>query len=154
QLVKSGRQVALLALIDTPAPPFSGRRTNWHELALDPVRDWFRILYWAIVRSAGLGRSTSSLPAYRHFVSGMNNRARRMYRPQAYPGPIVLFLTEDARRFKTDRRRMMGRFAREARTIVVPGDRGGLFAPPAVDEVARRLQACIESAVVRNGAKG
>jgi hypothetical protein len=151
QLVKAGRPVGLLAMIDTPAPPFSGRRPNWHEFALDPVRDWFRILYWSAVRSLGLGRTAPWLPSYRHFVSGMNNRARRAYRPSAYSGNITLMLTEDARRFKTDRRRMMSRFARETRTIMIPGDRIGLFAPPAVDEVARQLQACMESVAAESG---
>jgi amino acid adenylation domain-containing protein len=150
QLVKAGRPVGLLAMIDTPAPPFSGRRPYWHEFMLDPVRDWFRILYWSAVRSVGLGRTAPWLPSYRHFVSGMNNRARRAYRPSTYSGNITLMLTEDARRFKTDRRRMMSRFVRETRTFMVPGDRIGLFAPPAVDEVARQLQACMESAVAES----
>jgi hypothetical protein len=63
-------------------------------------------------------------------------------------------LTEDARRFKTDRRRMMSRFARETRTIMIPGDRTDLFAPPSVDEVARQLQACMEHAVADGGVQG
>jgi hypothetical protein len=38
----------------------------------------------------------------------------------------------------------MAKYAREAQTITIPGNRAGLFVPPAVDELARQLQICLD----------
>jgi amino acid adenylation domain-containing protein len=143
QLVRLGRTVGWLALIDSSAPPFSGRRSHFNEQFVDPVRDAVRILRWAIIRRMGRGRSPRSIRAYRHFVSGMNGRAWHAYRPQMYPGKVTLIQTAEPFA-REDRRPLMAQYARESQTIVIPGNRSGLFAPPAVDELARQLQSSLD----------
>ncbi|MGA3284753.1 MAG: AMP-binding protein [Verrucomicrobiota bacterium] len=145
QLVQSGRSVGLVALFDSPTPPFSGQRSRWSELTMDRVRDAFRILRWSIMHMMGLARTPRWLPAYRHFVSAMTGRAWHLYRPVSYPGKLTLFQT--AAKFpKEDRRAMMAKYACETQTITIPGNRVGLFVPPAVDELARQLQICLAHA--------
>jgi amino acid adenylation domain-containing protein len=146
QLVRSGRPMSLVALIATPAPPFSGRRHGWHELATDPLRDWLRILRWSVIRAFRSSINTRQLPAYRHFIASMNNRARRRYRPGVYPGKITLITTTDASGLKEDRRLLMQSHAREAQAIAISCPRLSLLIPPAVDELAKQLQACLEAA--------
>jgi len=145
QLVQSGRSVGLVALFDSPTPPFSGQRSRWSELTTDRVRDAFRILRWSILCLTGLQRTPRWLPAYRHFVSSMTARAWHVYRPVLYPGKLTLFLTA-AKYPKEDRRALMAKYAREAQTITIPGNRAGMFVPPAVDELARQLQVCLDRA--------
>jgi len=41
---------------------------------------------------------------------------------------------------------MMARYARQTRTINIPGNFGKLLIPPAVDELARQLQASLDAA--------
>ena len=145
QLIQSARPVGLVALFDSPTPPFSGRRSHWHEMFMDPLRDFFRMARWRLIRAPGFGRSARGLPAWRHFVSGMNGRAWHLYRPGVYPGKLTLFHTA-APYAKEDRRSMMIRHAREAQIIIIPGTWAGLFVPPAVDELARQLQICLDHA--------
>ncbi|HHY84116.1 MAG TPA: AMP-binding protein [Verrucomicrobia bacterium] len=145
QLARMGRSVALLALMDAPTPPFSGRRPRIDHILGDPIRDRLRIWRWWLVRWRHRGIPAALLPAYRHFVAGMNARAWRRYRPKSYPGTITLVLTEAPRKGE-DRRLLISRHARETRTIHIPGDRSGLFMPPALDELARQLQRVIEEA--------
>ena len=146
QLVRSGQPVGLVVLIATPAPPFSGRRRRWHELTMDPLRDWLRILRWSVIRAVRSSINTRQLPAYRHFIASMNNRARRRYRPGVYPGKITLITTTDASGLEEDRRLLMGRFAREAQTIAISCPRLSLLNSPAVNELAKHFQACLETA--------
>lgn len=145
QLVQSGRSVGLVALFDSPAPPFSGQRSRWSELTTDRVRDALRILRWSIMRMLGLERTPRWLPAYRRFVAAMTGRAWHIYRPVLYPGKLTLFLTA-AKYPKEDRRAMMAKYARETQTITISGNRAGMFVPPAVDELARQLQICLDQA--------
>jgi thioesterase domain-containing protein len=97
-LVQEGRPVGLLALFDVLYPLPKWRQPSWHERLYgpirDPVRDAFRILRWAAVRSAGWGRSPHAMTAYRHFVTNMNSRANRRYRPESYSGAITMFKTQ------------------------------------------------------------
>ena len=44
RLVRMGRKVALLALIDSPTAPYSGNRPILHEIIMDQLRDTLRIL--------------------------------------------------------------------------------------------------------------
>jgi amino acid adenylation domain-containing protein len=149
-LVQQGRQVGLLALFDSLHPLQSWQHHEWREKiygpARDTVRDAFRMLRWSIIRAAGLGRSDRWLPAYRRFVTHMNSRANRSYKPKPYPGTITFFTTADTQFPKEDRRLLMHRYAKEPRVIFIPGIRSGLFVKPAVDELARQLQTCLESA--------
>lgn len=146
QLAQQKRRVGLVALLDTPAPPFSGQRSPWIEMALDPVRDTLRIARWAILRALGRGRAGASLPAYRRFIASMTSRARYYYRPGKYPGEVTVFVTRDTAFARDDRRPLMGRHAAAMRLITIPGRREELFLPPNVDELARQLQSCLDAA--------
>ena len=146
RLVAMGRQVNLVALMDSPTPPYSGRRLRWHEALLDPLRDRLRIVRWRVARSGGVKLATRQLPAYRRFVAGMAGRAFRRYRPTFYPGTITLMLTAETKYRNADRRPLIAQYARETRKIVMSGTRTGLFVRPAVDELARQLQRCLDLA--------
>jgi amino acid adenylation domain-containing protein len=143
QLRQRGKSVAFVGLIDSAAPPYSGRRAHWHERYLDPLRDGLRIARWTLLRATGLARNTRRMPAYRKFVASLNGRARRNYRPGFFPGTITLFLTTDETHFKEDRRRLMSRSADDTRVVSVPGNRRELFHPPMVDTLARELNALL-----------
>ncbi len=142
QLVRQGRPVGLVALLDSEYPAPKGRQLRPTERLASPVRDAFRILRWSTVRAIGLGRSPRWLPTYRSFVQHMHARARRAYRPGSYPGTLTLFLAQRQYEGK-DLRLMMACCARNTRTIQIPSDPADLLVPPAVEEVARQLQSCL-----------
>ena len=144
RLVRMGREVALLALMDSPAAPYTGRRARSHELFVDPLRDALRIIRWRILRLRGL--KVRQLHAYRRFVAAMTELANRRYHPQFYPGTLTLLLTADTKYRVVDRRKAMSQFARETRMCTVPGTRTGLFMHPQVNELARQLQGCLDAA--------
>ncbi len=146
RLVRMGRKVALLALIDAPTAPYSGNRPIWHEMLIDPFRDAARILRWRILRGFKTNVSVRQLPAYRHFVAEMTGRATRRYHPQPYPGTVTLIVTENTKYRLEDRRPVISRHARETRTFRISGSRTRLFMRPQVDELARALHACLEAA--------
>jgi amino acid adenylation domain-containing protein len=147
RLVRQGRKVGLLALFDVPCPLPIWQHHDLIERLYgplrDPVRDGFRMLRWAIIRAAGLSRNPRVAIAYRRFVSHMNGRANRRYRPEFFPGTITLFNTVESKFPREDRRLLMRRYARETQVIALPGNRSGLFVPPAVDELARQLQSAL-----------
>ncbi len=144
RLVRLGRRVSLLALIDSPAAPYTGRRAIWHEQYLDLPRDLLRIIRWRILRLRGL--EVRQLHAYRRFVAAMTELANRRYHPAPYPGTITLMLTAETKYRVADRRKIMSQYARETRLCTIPGTRTGLFMRPQVDELARQLQACLAAA--------
>lgn len=146
RLAQRGSSVSLVALIDSPTAPYSGRRPAWHERFLDPLRDSLRIARWGILRVLGTRIAPARLPAYRRFVAGMTGRANRRYHPQFYPGKIVVIITADTPFPAGDRRGLIARHAKEARTIVVPGTRPGLFARPQVEELVRVFDRCLDEA--------
>jgi amino acid adenylation domain-containing protein len=148
QLVLQGRPVALVVLLESDYPARKGRRLRRTERMMSPVREAFRILRWSVVRSLGLGRSARWLPTYRSFIGHMHARARRAYRPGFYPGALTLFMAAERRYPGEDLRLRMARHARETRTVMIPGDRSGLLSPPALTEVARQLQLCLDAAEV------
>jgi amino acid adenylation domain-containing protein len=144
RLVRMGKHVGLLALIDSPAAPYTGRRSRSHEMFLDPPRDFLRILRWRILRLRGL--KVRQLHAYRRFVAAMTELANRNYHPQPYPGTLTLLLTADTKYRVEDRRKVMSQYARETRTRTIPGTRTGLFMHPQVEELARQLDECLSEA--------
>jgi thioesterase domain-containing protein len=144
RLVRTGRQVNLLALIDSPAAPYTGRRARWHEQYLDLPRDLLRIIRWRLLRLRGL--KVRQLHAYRRFVAAMTELANRRYHPQPYPGTLTLLLTADTKYRVEDRRKVMSQYARDTRVRTIPGTRTGLFMHPQVDDLARELQACLDVA--------
>lgn len=153
-LVRQGREIALLALFDVPHPLKSWQHHELKERVYaplrDPVRDGFRILRWSIARSIGLTRHARQLPAYRRFVAHMNSRANRSYMPKKFPGAAALFVTVDTKFPREDLRLLMRRHVQETKIVALPGKRSGLFIQPAVDELARQLQACMKSAENKN----
>jgi amino acid adenylation domain-containing protein len=156
-LVRQGKKVALLALLDVPVPCKPWEEDSMKERLFapfrNPVRDSFRILRWRALRAAGLGQEARRLPAYRRFVANMNSRANRRYSLGFYPGPITLFMTVDTVFPGEDRRLIVRRYAEESKIISLPGNRAGLFVPPVVDELAQQLQICLESAVKTGGGR-
>ena len=144
--VASGRTVALLGLIDSATPPYSGQRPHWHEALLDPVRDALRVLRWGVL--AGWRRTVpvALLPGYRGFVAAMTGWANRRYHPQFFPGTVTLFLTTDEKYRKGDRRELISKFAQVTRQFVVPGKRSALFVRPGVDELAAHFKICLAEA--------
>jgi len=146
KLAQQGGEVRFVGLMDTTAPPFGGRRSPVNEMLFDPIRDTLRIARWAVLRALGYGRSGKSLPAYRHFIGSITGRARYYYRPGFYPGALTAFATADTPYPRGDRRRLMSRHAQSLRWISIPGRREELFRRPAVDELARQLQTCLEAA--------
>jgi hypothetical protein len=80
----------------------------------------------------------------------MNSRANRIYTPKFYPGAATLFVTLETKFPREDPRLLMRRHLQESKIITLPGNRSGLFARPAVDELARQLQGCLELAEKKN----
>jgi len=150
RLLRQGKKVALLALLDVAHPYKLWEDHNFKERFFapfrNPVRDGFRILRWRALRAAGLGQSARRLPAYRRFVSHMNSRANRQYSPGFYPGLVTIFLTVDTIFPGEDRRLILRRHAQASQIINLPGNRAGLFTPPVVDELAQQLQTCLDAA--------
>ena len=150
RLVREGKPVALLALLDVRYPLKSwqdhSRTERWYGPLRDPVRDGFRRLRWSLFRALSRGRDDRWLPAYRRFVAHMNSRADRLYTPARYPGALTLFVTADTPFPRADLRLMMQAYANESRVITIPGLRSGLFFRPAVDELAQKLQQALEQA--------
>ena len=146
-LIQQGRNVGLLAMIDSkyPTPSWQSHKLGeWlFGSARNTVRDAFRMLRWSLIRSVGLGRGPRWLPDYRRFVFNMNGRANRFYRPGFYPGTITLFVPAISPN-KTNLR--MRHHAKDSRVITIPGNHSGLFVRPAVDELARHLQICLQLA--------
>lgn len=152
-LVRRGKEVGLLALLDVPHPLPAWKHYDWVErfygTLRDPLRDAFRILRWFVARAAGFGRNARWLPAYRRFVAHMNSRANRSYKPGFYPGTLTLFITANTKFPREDLRLLMRRHAQATQVITIPGLRSGLFLKPAVDELATQLQKCMDAATRR-----
>ena len=149
-LKQQHRQVALLALLDTSHPVERWQQPGWKEKfycpARDTIRDALRILRWASLRASGVGRGHRWRLGYRRFVADMNFLANRFYQPKPYPGPITLFISAENKLPAPDRRLQMGRYAQAATVITITTNHVGLFARPAVDELARQLQIALEQA--------
>ena len=149
-LAQQNRPVGLLALIDTLHPIQRRQLPGWKEKlycpARDTIRDALRILRWSALRASGLGRGARWRLEYRRFVANMNFLASRFYQPKPYPGTFTILIGTDTRLSEGDRRLLMRRYAQNPAVIVIPTNPGGLCTRPAVDELARQLQTCLESA--------
>jgi amino acid adenylation domain-containing protein len=140
QLVKLGRPVGLLALMDTSLPT----ERSLLSRACDSVRDGFRVLRGAVIRALEFGPKARWLPAYRRFIARMNSCAAEAYRPDFYPGTATLFLTTEKNCRDEDNRLRLGRCARETRITKIAGSRPDLFAPPMLNELARQFQSALD----------
>jgi pimeloyl-ACP methyl ester carboxylesterase len=147
-LLAQGREVGLLALLDTHYPLPTWKHRLWRERLYGPwrdaVRDGLRILRWRLLRAAGYGQDRRWLPAFRRFVSHMNSRANRRYRPGFYPGKLTLFLSAEVNSPADDRRHLMQTCAREPRIFTIPGKRANLFMRPSVEVLAHQLHCALE----------
>ena len=140
QLLQKGRSVELLTLLDFGET----RRPRYYDAFFNPIRkavDRTRIGVWTVVRHLRRNGKNSWLANYRSFVARMNCGSRHDYRMKRYPATITLFLTPDRLGGQPDTLRL---HTDEVCTIIVPGKRRGLLKPPAVDIVARELQACLD----------
>lgn len=149
RLVRSGKQVGLLALMDVPYPEKTWQQSEFKEriyaTLADQVRDAFRILRWAALRGTGLGRRDRWLTSYRRFVAHMCARANRGYTPELYPGKLNMFLTRESKFKREDLRLKLRGFARETSVEYLPGRRAGLFMRPVVDQLAEKIRHAIEA---------
>ncbi len=143
QLAALGKPVAMLALIDSRLPDRSILNVVRNE-----ARDLFRIPRWFLTRQLFGRIGPTLLPGYRRFVANMNSRALRRFQPTFYSGNVTIVTTADTPQRSGDRRLTIRHFAREVELITIPGIRSELFMAPAVDDLARALQACIEKVEV------
>ncbi len=150
-LVQQGKKVGLVGLLDTfyptPTPKHPDRQRRIYISIRTPVHYAWAVLRWKIARALGLGRNSRLMPAWRRFVVSVLSRTNRSYRPVFYPGEITVFISDDTKFTHEDPRLMIQSKAQAARVIRIPGDRIGLFARPAVDELARQMQTAMESGV-------
>jgi thioesterase domain-containing protein/acyl carrier protein len=140
QLTRAGRDVGLVAMLDF-APP---RTLSTISIAMKPwsaLRDRIRRAAWSMVRRFAASRKEQWLLHHRAFVAKMNCHSRHDYRPEPYSGPITLFVTAD--RLTGHWESQLARFSREARVVLIPGERLRMFGPPAVDELAARFRECL-----------
>jgi amino acid adenylation domain-containing protein len=141
QIQSGGREVGLVALIDTAHPDHGGRDTPLVRRIQQRVRDTFRMLRWRWLRAVGWPKRYAGLPAYRRFVAHMHGRARRSYRPPFYPGRIHLVLAADENHAAaSDPRTRMRRHAAQTEQVAIPGMRMDLFVAPGVDRLAALLR--------------
>ena len=149
-LVQQKRLVGLVALLETAHPVRRWQQPGWKEKIYCPMRDnlrdALRIARWAILRGSGRGQAPHRLPAYRRFVANMNFLANRFHQPKKYPGMLALFIAAENKLPTADRRLLMRRYASDSVVCTIPTNHVGLFTRPAVDELARQLQSCLDSA--------
>jgi thioesterase domain-containing protein len=146
QLAAAGEELGLLALLDTHAPQATLRERLVRELtprrgkAADPR--WIQeFMYFLLLHSVNL----DGLRELRT-VGEAHRWAHWSYRPQPYAGPIELFMAQNA----ADRARAdnlgWDRWAKGTiRIHHLLGSHGALVKAPIVEELAGRLQACIDS---------
>jgi thioesterase domain-containing protein len=141
QLAEQGRAVGLVALFDfaPPATRWLARPTQ----VLTNSRDRLRILGWNLIRALRRKQKHRWLADYRAFIAKINCHSRHDYQPGFYNGTITVFLTGDR---KGKRHEQLPRYAREVRLLSVPGGRNEMFVQPAVNELARQLERCLNSA--------
>jgi hypothetical protein len=76
----------------------------------------------------------------------MNFLANRFYQPKPYAGTMALFIAACSKTNDEDRRLQLSRYAKAANIFRIPSDHAGLYTLPAVNELARQLQACLDAA--------
>lgn len=175
QIQADGEDIALLALLDTPCPPFDSgyylryrfdrfcrhRRGQLHSLTRRLVR-LIQHSYTALQYNASdslsfaLGKIGNVVRSYsRHSrnannskVDCVNDRAMQRYVPQAYPGRATLFLaSEPLIRYSPDPRLGWLKLAAGGLEVrVVPGTHHTMLRQPHVWVLAEKLRTCIHRA--------
>jgi hypothetical protein len=84
----------------------------------------------------------------------MNCHMRHDYWPKFYDGTVMVLIPNESTIELEARRAELSRYAREVNVITIPGKRFGLFLQPAVDELARHLQAGLETVEERPARAG
>jgi thioesterase domain-containing protein/acyl carrier protein len=178
RLLKSeGEDVALLVMFNTPAPGslkgwplrqvYLTKRIA-HELRMLrilPIREKlvvfgtkavglarlafgsFKAAIWQALAKSSI--DSAARGAQRSLsVADINVLAAKAYRPGAYPGRIILFLTEEAKSlFAIDPRDGWMALARDGIEVhAVAGDNNSLFDAWFVDTLAEKLKSCITKA--------
>jgi amino acid adenylation domain-containing protein len=146
QLTAAGHVVAMLALLDTFAPPATFARLWRNQLSgtlrgLTKPRQLQEFLYFAVLHPLQLGR----LRQLR--TTGEAHRwAHWSFRPRSLATTIELFVAEKSVGQTTDDSLGWSRWSQGAiRIHRLPGGHTDLVKPPVVDDLAARLQACIDS---------
>ena len=141
-------------MLDVLHPMQRAQRQGWREKFYCPLRDnlrdAFRIARWAVLRATGAGRTARGLAEYRRFVANMHFLASRYYQLKPYDGTITLLIAARDEYPEPDRQLLMRRYARDSVVLRIPADHTGFYTKPGVDELARQLQACLESAEKNN----
>jgi len=145
QLALAGQSVELLALLDTFAPPATAAGLWRRELrslfrGKSSLRQMQELLYYAVLHSLRLGRLRQLRTA------GEAHRwAHWTYRPRPIATPIELFVAENSTAKAAPDRLGWGRWTNGAiRIHRLPGSHAELVKPPIVDDLAARLQQCID----------
>jgi len=145
QLALAGQSVELLALLDTFAPPATAAGLWRRELrslfrGKSSLRQMQELLYYAVLHSLRLGRLRQLRTA------GEAHRwAHWTYRPRPIATPIELFVAENSTAKAAPDRLGWGRWTNSAiRIHRLPGSHAELVKPPIVDDLAARLQQCID----------
>ena len=146
QLWRGGKQVALLALLDTYSPRVFAR-SSWRGALRRLLRERNRhplqeLLYFSLLRPLRLGH----LRELRHTAEA-HRWAHWGYRPGPLGQAVDFFVAgESAARAQQDLLGWAQRIAGEVRLHHFPGSHGDMVQQPLVREVAARLQACIDGA--------
>jgi amino acid adenylation domain-containing protein len=147
QLASADQQVTLLALFDTYAPRARIIQMWLHELAAIRGRKWNlrhiqELAYFSVLHPLHLDR----LRQLR--ATGEAHRwAHWSYRPKPQAIPIELFIAEKSSGRGAANKLGWTRWTHGTiRFHHFPGEHSGLVKPPIVDDLAARLQACIDDA--------
>jgi thioesterase domain-containing protein len=147
QLAAAGQRVALLALLDTYAPKTRTVRSWLDVLAairrhkLNP-RQIQELAYFSVLHPLKLDRLRQL-----RTVGEAHRWAHWSYRPRPYAHPIEFFIVKDsADRAGTENLGWVRWTTDSVRIHRLPGSHGHLVKPPVVEELAARLQACIDRA--------
>ncbi len=178
QLQQAGQTVALLALLDTPAPIAANQPSLWSSLTFlikTAVRSLvpFAIDYLALLTSSNESWKTrlqrvamthllpqesrlrlldelTLRPMLRVFAA--NSHAAKRYVSHVYPSPITLFRTADSVGLRHDTTLGWQTLTRaEVAVHQMPGNHFSMLRQPQVEVLASQLERCMETARLEHG---
>ena len=171
QLHQQGEKVDKLILLDSNAPnsskrlPFSQRIIihlnnlieRKHEYIIEKVLDWKRWfqtdLQKKLQKLSNKAFQNSNLPLslrLHQIIEARNEQARKNYRPQFYPGKVILMRTEETRGGKVglERDKYLGwknLVGQEIDIYPVPGHHLSMVEEPHVQQLAAAIKSCLDS---------